>query len=64
MLYCALIRSKLEYASFFFWNLITTTDDNKLERIQQKFASPCYSRFLPEFITLIPMLLSTYNSIR
>jgi hypothetical protein len=40
------IISKLEYASVV-WNSITTTDANKLERIQQKFAALCYYRFLP-----------------
>jgi hypothetical protein len=33
------------YASVI-WNSITTTDANKLERIQQKFAALCYNRFL------------------
>jgi hypothetical protein len=42
-----------------FWNSVTTTDANKVERIQQKFAALCYYRFLPQVITLIPTLLST-----
>jgi hypothetical protein len=46
MLYFTLIRSKLEYASVVL-NSITTTDANKLERIQQKFAARCCNRFLP-----------------
>jgi hypothetical protein len=46
MLYFTLIRSKLKYASVV-WNYITTTDANKLKRIQQKFAALCHNRFLP-----------------
>jgi hypothetical protein len=41
-----LVRSKLEYAMVV-WNSITSTDTNKLERIQQKFASFCFYRFSP-----------------
>jgi hypothetical protein len=36
----------LEYASVV-WNSISSTDANKLERIQQKFASVCFYRFSP-----------------
>jgi hypothetical protein len=38
---------KLEYASVA-WNSITSTDANKLERIQQSFATLCFNRFFPQ----------------
>jgi hypothetical protein len=37
---------QVEYASVV-WNSITSTDVNKLERIQQKFVSVCFYRFFP-----------------
>jgi hypothetical protein len=46
VLYFMLFRSKLEYASVV-WNSITSTDANKPERIQQKFASVCFYPFFP-----------------
>jgi hypothetical protein len=46
-LYITLIRSKLEYESVV-WNSITSTDANKLERIQQRFAALCFNRFFPQ----------------
>jgi hypothetical protein len=43
MLYCTLVRPKLEYASVT-WNSISSTDASKLERIQRKFVSLCHRR--------------------
>lgn len=44
MLYFALVRSKLEYASVA-WSSVTLTDSNKLERTQKKSAALCHNRF-------------------
>jgi hypothetical protein len=46
LLYFKLVASKLKCASVV-WNSITSTDANKLERIQQKFAALCFKRFFP-----------------
>jgi hypothetical protein len=43
-LYVALVRYNVEYASIV-WNSITSTDANKLERIQQTFVALSFSRF-------------------
>jgi hypothetical protein len=43
-LYITVVRSKIEYASVIS-NSITSTDANKLERIQQRFAALCFKRF-------------------
>jgi hypothetical protein len=46
-LYISLFRSKLQYSSVV-WKSITSTDANKLERIQQRFAALCFNRFFPQ----------------
>jgi hypothetical protein len=51
MLYFTLVTSKLERASVI-RNSITSTDANKLEGIQRKFAALFYNRFFPT-----PMLM-------
>jgi hypothetical protein len=43
VLYTALVRSNLEYASVA-WNKLTLADSNKLENIQRKFVNLCYNR--------------------
>jgi hypothetical protein len=47
ILYFTLVLSKVKYASVV-WNPIASTDANKLERIQQKFAALCLDRFFPQ----------------
>jgi hypothetical protein len=45
----------LEYASVV-WNSITSADANKLERMQQKFASVCFYRFFLYVLNFIIMI--------
>jgi hypothetical protein len=44
ILFFELVRSEVEYASVV-WNSITSTDANKLQRIQQKFTALCFKCF-------------------
>jgi hypothetical protein len=46
-LHILLVRSGPEYASVV-WNSIMSTNSNKLERVHQRFAALCFSRFFPE----------------
>jgi hypothetical protein len=57
--YFTLVRFKLEYASVVA-NSITSTDENKLQRIQQKVVSVCFCRFFP-FMFCIVILLPWRN---
>jgi hypothetical protein len=45
VLYTALFRSNLEYASVA-WNNLTLADSNKLENVQRKFVNLYYDRFI------------------
>jgi hypothetical protein len=50
MLYFALAKSKLEYASVA-WNTVTSvtiTESNKLERIQRTFGALCHKRIFQD----------------
>jgi hypothetical protein len=47
ILFFALVRSKLEYASVA-WNSITITDSNKREGMQRKFAALCNKRLFQD----------------
>jgi hypothetical protein len=47
MLYFALFRYKLEYASLA-WNSVTITDSNKLERVQRKSGALYHKRFFQD----------------
>ena len=44
MLYCSLVRPKLEYVSVA-WNSVTSSDDCKLQCIEQNFLSLCHHHF-------------------
>jgi len=48
MLYCTLVRHKLQYASVA-WNSSTATNDSKFVRIQRVFVSVCHRRFSSHF---------------
>jgi hypothetical protein len=48
MLFFALGKSKLEYASVA-WNSVTATDSNKLERVRKKIAVICHNFFYIEY---------------
>jgi hypothetical protein len=47
MLYFALLRSKLDFASVT-WNCVTITGSNKHEHIQWKFEALCHNRILQD----------------
>jgi hypothetical protein len=55
-----LYTALMEYASIV-WNSITSTDANRLERIQQRFAALCFNSFSSKSITGILLLWRCYN---
>jgi hypothetical protein len=58
MLYCTLVRPRLEYDSVA-WNTLTVTGVKKLERIQRKFLAVCHNRSFPQMLTVVGMLYIT-----
>jgi hypothetical protein len=60
MLYFALVRSTLEYASVA-WNSVMITNSNKLVQIRRKFAALCHNRFFQDIQCHCDKLLEKLN---
>jgi hypothetical protein len=60
MLYFALVKSKLKYASVA-WNSVTFANSKRLERVQRKFAALCQNRFLQDVEYRYDTLLEKLN---
>jgi hypothetical protein len=55
VLYFTLVRYKLLCAAVI-WNSITSTDANRREHVQQKFASVCVYHFFPHVLVIVKFL--------